>query len=235
MFLFLKLILAHLIADFILQFEELYHLKVRHFAGHTLHVVIHGTVTALLLFPYLNEPVILGFIALLTVEHLLQDTIKYHLTKKFPAKRFAYYMTDQICHLAFLCVIFLIPFANEARPLPGPALLNFFYLDSGVTSFAIFFIILTFAASYTLNSFYQSYVPGPRPLHWITSPEITIAIAERSVIAGAVIFLPGLGSMALALAAGLLRLPFKNLRNWNDFLVSAAWSLAVSAAYLGLS
>jgi hypothetical protein len=43
MFLFLKLVLAHLIADFILQFEELYQLKIRSFLGHLAHVLIHGS------------------------------------------------------------------------------------------------------------------------------------------------------------------------------------------------
>jgi len=52
--LFLKLILAHLIADFILQFEELYQLKIRSFLGHLFHALIHGLVSLALLYPYLN-------------------------------------------------------------------------------------------------------------------------------------------------------------------------------------
>lgn len=232
MFLFLKLVLAHLIADFVLQFEELYQLKVRRFMGHLLHVLIHAGVTAILLFPYLNEPVILLFIAFLTGEHLLQDLTKYSLTQKFPAKKFLYYIVDQISHFAVLALIFLVPFANEARALPGSQSLNFLYRYPPITGLFIFFVLLTFAANYTLNSFYVSYVKGCRPFHWITSREMTVAIIERTAIAAAVILGRSPFLVALSLAAGLIRLPFKDLRSWRDFLLSAVYSLTLSYGFL---
>src|SRR5664279_3677669 len=98
MFLFLKLILAHLIADFILQFEELYQLKVRSFLGHLSHALIHGLVSLALLYPFLQEPQIWIFVVGMVLIHLAQDLIKYSFTKKMPANTFIYFMTDQICH-----------------------------------------------------------------------------------------------------------------------------------------
>ena len=118
MFLFLKLILAHLIADFILQFEELYQLKVRSFLGQLFHVLIHGLVSLILLYPYLNNPSVWIFIAALVLIHLTQDLIKYSFTKKTPANTFAYFMTDQLCHVLVLSAVVLFPISREVRGFP---------------------------------------------------------------------------------------------------------------------
>ena len=140
MFLFLKLILAHLIADFVLQFEELYRLKVRSFLGQLAHVFVHGMVTTVLLFPYLNEPLIWVFIVALMLEHLAQDLIKYRFTKKAPQKTFVYYAADQLFHFLALSAILLFPVANEVRGFPGNAALDTLYKNNTLTVFFIFFI-----------------------------------------------------------------------------------------------
>lgn len=235
MFLFEKLVLAHLVADFILQFEELYQLKVRHFLGHLLHVFIHGAVMIVLTFPYLDNPLVLLYVIFLVFEHLYQDLIKYRLTQKFPPKQFVYYTLDQMLHFAVLSFVLFFPIASETRSFPGPTLLNGLYQDPSITRFFIFFILLTFAANYTLNSFYQSYVKGSRPLHWITSPEMAIAILERSVIATVIIFAPGLPWILLSLLVGTLRIPFKSLRHFKDFLISAGYTLALTTVFLALA
>ncbi|OQA58181.1 MAG: hypothetical protein BWY42_00143 [Candidatus Omnitrophica bacterium ADurb.Bin277] len=232
MFLFLKLVLAHLTADFFLQFEELYQLKVRRFLGHFLHIAIHGAVAVLLAFPYLTEPLILAYIIFLTLEHLLQDIIKYKLTRKFPAGRFIYYVTDQFFHFAVIALVLFFPAAHEARAIKSSSFLNWLYLDPAITLFPVFFILLTFAANYTLNSFYQSYLKGSRPLHWISSPEMTVAIIERSVIALTLIVTRSPFWGLFSLAIGLIRLPFKNLRSRNDFLVSVSYTVILTFIFL---
>ncbi len=235
MFLFEKLILAHLIADFVLQFEELYQLKVRRLLGHLLHVFIHGAVMLILAFPYLDNPLVLLYITFLVFEHLLQDLIKYRLTQKFPTKQFIYYTLDQILHFVVLGFVLFFPVASETRPFPGPVPLNELYQDPVITRFFIFFILLTFAANYTLNSFYRSYVKGSRPLHWITSPEMAITILERSVIASVIIFAPSLSWILLSLTVGALRIPLRSLRHFKDFLISAGYTLALTAVFMVLA
>jgi hypothetical protein len=232
MFLFLKLVLAHLIADFILQFEELYQLKVRSFIGQLIHILIHGAVTALLLFPYLKEPWVLIYIVLLMAEHLLQDVIKYHFTKKVPQKAFVFYMADQFFHFLALSAVFLFPFAHETRGLSGHPFWDTFYNDNLFTLFLIFLITLTFAANYTLNAFYKSYVKGARPMHWITSPEMAWAIIERGVIASAFLFPLNRYWVFPALLIGLLRLPFPKLRSLTEFLISAVYTVLLSWGFL---
>ncbi len=225
MFLFLKLVLAHLIADFILQFEELYQLKVRSFLGQLAHVLIHGLVSLAILFPYLNEPVIWAFVAGIVLVHLAQDLTKYSFTKKNPANTFFYFMADQACHILVLSAIFLLPVSHEVRGFPGLPLLDTLYRTNAWTLYAIFFILLTFAGSYILNAFSKSFLPGESPLLMIRSQEMVHAFLERSLVAWFLLTNTSVVFLALVPLVGLFRLPFKMLRNWKAFLLSLNYAV----------
>jgi len=227
-FLFLKLILAHLIADFILQFEEIYQLKVRSFLGQLLHVLIHGLVSLILLYPYLNKSSIWLFTAALVLIHLTQDLIKYHFTKKTPANTFVYFMTDQACHLGVLSAIFLLPVSREIRGFSCCTLIDSIYRNDLWTLLAIFFITLTFAGSYVLNAFSKSYLKDRSPLYLISSPEMAHAILERSLIAWIFFSSDSPWRFLVIPCAGLLRIPFKLLRERMAFLLSLIYALLVS-------
>jgi hypothetical protein len=231
MFLFLKLILAHLIADFILQFEELYQLKVRSFLGQLLHVLIHGLVSLVLLYPYLNLPQIWFFVAGLVVVHLTQDLLKYSFTKKTPANTFIYFMVDQFFHVLVISAIFLLPVSREVRGFPDFALLDMLYRDNFWTLGAIFFITLTFAGSYVLNAFSKSYLKGHTPLYLISSQEIAHAILERSLIAWILLGGTSLWMLLLIPCVGVLRLPFKPLRNLIAFLLSLNYAVLITLLF----
>lgn len=224
MFLFLKLILAHLIADFILQFEELYQLKVRSLLGQVTHALIHGVVSLLILFPYLNEPVVWAFAAGIVVIHLAQDLTKYAFTRKNPVNTFFYFMADQACHFLVLSAIFLLPISREVRGFPRFPVLSGLYMTNEWTLYAIFFILLTFAGSYILNAFCKSFLPGEPPVFMIRSQEMVHAILERSLMAGILLANTSLISLTLVPCVGLLRLPFKMLRSWRAFSLSLCYT-----------
>lgn len=231
MFLFLRLILAHLIADFILQFEELYELKVRSFLGHLFHALLHGLTSLVLLYPYLNEPVIWVFVAGIVVVHLAQDLIKYSFTTKIPANTFIYFMTDQFFHVLVISAIFLLPISHEARGFPASAFLdmlyrtNFWFLDS------IFFITLTFVGSYALNAFTKSYLKEYSLVYLITAPEMAHAIVERSLIAWLLLTATSPFALLLIPCVGVLRLPFKPLRDWTAFLLSLGYAVLITLLF----
>ena len=231
MFLFLKLILAHLIADFILQFEELYQLKVRSFLGQLLHALIHGLVSLTLLYPYLNEPSIWIFVTGLILVHLAQDLVKYSFTQKDPANTFLYFMADQICHVLVISLIFLFPVSREVRGFPGSPIPDMLYRTNGWTLGLIFFITLTFAGSYILNAFSKSYLKGHSPLYLIRTPEMIHAIAERSLTAWIVLSSTSPFMILLVPCVGVLRLPFKPLRDLNAFLLSMIYAVAVTLLF----
>ena len=231
MFLFLKLILAHLIADFILQFEELYQLKVRSFLGQLFHVLIHGLVSLAILYPYLNEPVIWAFAAGIVVIHLTQDLIKYSFTKKTPANTFIYFTIDQFCHALVISVIFLFPISREVRGFPDIPFLDILYKQNIWTILPVFFITLTFAGSYILNAFAKSYLKGHSPLYLISSPEMAHAIIERSLMAWILLSCTSPWCLFLIPCTGVLRLPFKVLRGWTAFLLSLSYAVLVTLLF----
>ena len=231
MFLFLKLILAHLIADFILQFEELYQLKVRSLWGQIFHVLIHGLVSLAFLYPYLNSPQIWLFVSGIVLVHLTQDLIKYSFTKKTPANTFVYFMTDQFCHVLVISTIFLFPISREIRGFPDSAFLDLLYRTNTWTLEAILFITLTFAGSYVLNAFTRSYLKGRSPLYLISSPEMAHAILERSLMAGILLSSASPWRLLLIPCVGVLRLPFKTLRDWTAFLLSLNYAVWVTLLF----
>lgn len=231
MFLFLKLILAHLVADFILQVEELYQLKVRSLLGQIFHALIHGLVSLVILYPYLNVPQIWIFVTAMVVIHLAQDLVKYSATQKTPANIFVYFMTDQLCHILVISAIFLFPVSHEIRGFPDFPFLDSLYRTNFWTLGAIFFITLTFAGSYVLNAFTQSCLKERSPLYLIRSPEIAHAILERSLVAWILFSSASPWMLLLVPCVGVLRLPFKSLRDLTAFLLSLNYAILITLLF----
>lgn len=228
MFLFLRLYLAHLLGDFVLQFDELYKLKVKSRLGHVLHVLIHLGCSVLLTWPYRREPILWGFLVALIAIHFIQDCIKYDRMKN-RSKAFIYFVVDQFFHLLFVAAILLFPISQLTLTFPEGSFLNTYYANDRWILMTILFILVTFGGSYLFYNYRINYLDHTRPDHGITSPEMIHAIFERTIIAS--IFLlaePGV-IWALAPLAGLYRLPFKKLRNMFDYIFSFFY-----AAFLGL-
>lgn len=220
MFLFQKLYLAHLIADFILQFEELYQLKLRSKLGHLGHVVIHLAVSLVLVLPFLGDISIWAAVLLITAIHYFQDNIKYSLQSKHPQQTFWYFTIDQVIHILVVAIIFLFP-AGRAVPEPqGTGTLAYLYYDSAPTLTACLFILATFGGSYFLHSIRKSFIPGSRPDHLITNLEMLHGLIERTLVAFAFTFSDSPACWASVLFVGTLRLPFPKLRGVFDFTSS---------------
>ncbi len=231
MFLFLKFILAHLIADFVLQFEELYQLKIRSLWGHVLHVLIHLGVSLAMVFPYWDSPSLWIFLAGLMLVHFIQDIIKYTLTQKIPKNTFVYFMADQFVHGLAIAVILLFPISSEVRGFPTHPVLNMLYVENRWTLLAIFFILLTFGGSYTLFAYYRTYRKDARKDHGITSAEMTYMLLERSVAGMATLLVTNPLWIALTPLIGIARLPFKKLRDKQDFFISIGYSILLGLLF----
>ncbi len=230
MFLCLKFFLAHLIADFALQFEELYRLKVKSWVGHVLHVITHFVVSILLVFPYLDKPFIWVFAAGMTGVHYLQDTIKYHLQKNTKVM-FLCFTIDQIVHFAVICLILLFPVGREKRGFPNLPLLNYFYYDNLWTHLLSITILSTFGAAYWIHAFRKSYVAGTRPDHGITSMEMSAAFIERLWACGFFLFAPSPLWLIASPLGGLIRIVHPRLRDRTDFLLSFATAALIGFCY----
>ncbi len=231
MFLFLKLYLAHLIGDFILQFEELYRLKVRSWTGHVLHVLIHAAVSALFVIPLWGHPGVWLFIAGVTLIHLAEDLLKYALQQKHPHWRFVLFTGDQLVHAGVIAAVFLFPIHLLKAGFPSHPGLDFYYSQDVWTLLAILFVFITFGAAYFLHAFRLNYLKDSRQDHFITRFEMIHGFIERSLVAGFFLFFhPGI-ALAVSFAAGLPRFFFSKLRSKTDFALSAGFAAALGLLF----
>ena len=234
MFIFWKLVLAHLIGDFILQFEELYRLKVKSRRGHFWHALIHFLCSLLLVFPYLDIPFIWIFITALSVVHYFQDLLKYGIQQKNPKQIFWCFTIDQFAHLFFIATILFFPYNFPERGFPRFPALDFFYSGNAVTLCAIAFITATFKGCYFLHALRRSFFKETRPDHFITSPEAWHGLLERGFVLSVFLFKMPVPILVIAWPlALLLRASSKKLRNITDFVLSLAYASIVGILFKG--
>ncbi|MDD5218830.1 MAG: DUF3307 domain-containing protein [Candidatus Omnitrophica bacterium] len=220
MYLFLRLYLAHLIADFILQFDELYKLKVKSRWGHVLHVAIHFLTSVLFAAPFLKYPSVWICLTGLTAAHYFQDELKYAVQKN-PKRMFVAFVTDQIVHFAVIGTVMVLPVSRLALGISDHPVLSAYYSSNPVVLLMILFVLATFAGSYLLHAFRMSYFAQvSRPDHAITRFEMIHAMIERTLIAGLFLFSPGIGWLIASPLVGIPRLFSKKLRDKTDFLFS---------------
>ena len=228
MFIFYKLVLGHLIADFFLQFEELYRLKLRSQLGHFAHVLIHFCTCLLLVFPDLDKPFIWIFVGIISLIHFFQDGLKYSLQEKHPRAAFPIFILDQILHILFLAGILLFPVSKLKAGFPDMPVLNVLYLEENWTKLAIVLLVTTLGGSYLLHNFRRGYFPSSsRPEHGITTFEILHGGLERTLITAIFATVSSVPLLALSPAVGILRLPSVRLKNVLDFILSFLYAAAL--------
>jgi len=145
MFIFIRLILAHLIGDFLLQFDLVHALKVKGPKGLLLHV---GIVLGCLMFfcsPYFDQPITWLFLSYIGITHYIQDWAKIKFTSQSKHQLF-FFCLDQIVHVAFIATIFWTSL-RDTGPLANPN--NHLFLDLYNDNATILYYITAITASYT--------------------------------------------------------------------------------------
>jgi len=181
MFIFYRLLLAHVIADFPLQFTSIYRFKTRSPLGSFVHSGIFGLLAVLLTWPYWNLTRMWGFIFFLWFVHAIQDWLKVLVFEKYHLDNIWVFLLDQFLHIGFLGMLF--PFGLAKLTVPeGLSKLVFLYNDNDVIIYAIAFIAIGFGGgiliSYIKNLFY-----GGKKVD-LTSPKKYIQAMERMLIVG---------------------------------------------------
>lgn len=181
MFLFIRLVLAHLLADFPFQFDAIYRFKIKKAGGQILHGGIFTLLALLLSWPYLNLPLVWGIICFLGLTHVIIDRTKVlYLDKR--SDNIWTFCLDQLLHLAVIGSVFLIKPAFLPTPKEPPTnLLALYFNDLFILSF-IGYIVTTFAADALLDSLkktLQSYMLPFREKYY--------GIIERAIITSLVI------------------------------------------------
>lgn len=202
--LFWNLVLAHMIADFLLQPNAVYTLKLRGIAGQVLHGLIIVFTAAIFLTPYLGLPLAWAYLCIIGLTHIIQDLIKTKYFKDSPVP-FWPFIIDEITHLAFIALIFVFPLEQVKPPVNSPAV----YILIG-------YIFATWQATYFIDTFIKTFLKNSR-LHnthgqyFVPLKEKYYGIIERACFTTFSIL--GGGFYLLLIPAALARFLCKDLKS----------------------
>jgi len=105
MFLFYRLLLAHIIADFPLQTKQIFKVKTNTEWGVLIHTLIVLIFSILLTFPYLEDPKVAIILLVIFLSHTVIDKIKMEYSKKTKNQSIRILLLDQFLHIAIIAVL----------------------------------------------------------------------------------------------------------------------------------
>ncbi len=181
MFLFYRLLLAHVIADFPLQFTSLYRFKTKSPLGSFVHSGIFGLLAVLLAWPYWNVTRMWGFIFFLWIVHAIQDWLKVLVFEKYKWNNIWVFILDQSLHIGFLGILFPLGLAKLTLP-ESLSQFVFLYNDNNVIIYTIVFVSVGFGGGIFV-SYVKNLCYGEKKVD-LTSPKKYIQAMERIVIVG---------------------------------------------------
>ena len=145
MFIFLRLLLAHLTADFLLQPDWLIRTKLRHHWGVLLHGGIVGLTAFLFAAPYLSNPLVVTLLAAAAMIHIFQDKAKLLITVQAERNHLGTCLLDQFLHILAMGVVAFFCTGLPRSPFPlFTRVLDPIYTNDAIMVFAIWTIILTY-------------------------------------------------------------------------------------------
>lgn len=100
---FLYLLLAHFLADFVLQPEKLVKWKQRQWSGIAVHGLVHMGISLVLLAVYLPNMSVIAAILLVAAAHFLIDWLKI-IYERGAKKYVGPFLADQAAHIAVLAL-----------------------------------------------------------------------------------------------------------------------------------
>lgn len=234
MFLFYRLLLAHLLADFPLQFTQLFRLKVSSRWGTAFHGGIFTLLALILAYPYLTHNSMWVFVLLLGISHILIDETKLSLTRKFRIDNLWLFLLDQGLHIG---LIGLLAATSPGRlvlnwPLYNfPSFLTQVYDDpqSKVIIYSIAYLIATFGGTFLIYYLKRTFFTKQLGKVIISRPEKYFDMLERFLIVSLVIF-PGhfyFLILVVLITRGITCIRQKQLGAWIDFLSSNILAITI--------
>ena len=214
--------LAHLVADFLLQPYELVRLKARP-VGLAIHAIVHGVITGILVAPVLPRWWLI--VPVLVVVHYLLDWLKVARGPTVGPVSLAVFLADQAAHLSVLAIAVMVagvPFDAEIV-YASPA-------ATAVLYYAIPYLAVTIAGAILIYQVALAFRTRPDPGHTLVWRERLAGMIERGLAVTVVLFLPPRLWPLVVLPALILMWPARRVRGrW----VEAAWSVGL-AVVLGV-
>jgi len=139
------LIIAHLLADFILQSNRLIAWKTKQFRGVIAHICIFAAVSLIILFPYLGYWQTWAVISAISIFHMVVDQAKINIALRKDAYVMPF-IVDQALH--FLSLIIGGYYLNTL-PLDLPS--NFFFDNIYTNIMAVSFVLALIFLGYIVD------------------------------------------------------------------------------------
>jgi len=105
MFLFYRLLLAHIIADFPMQTNQIFKVKMNTKWGVLLHSSIVLIFSILFAFSYLEDPKVIIILLVIFLSHTVIDKLKMEYSKKTKKQSIRILLLDQALHIAIIAVL----------------------------------------------------------------------------------------------------------------------------------
>jgi hypothetical protein len=190
MFIFIRVLLAHFLADFALQFTVIYRLKTRHLGGGLVHGSVVALTMVLLCWPFWDRDLFWGCMLVVAVTHTAIDQAKVMLEARRPNTNPAVaFFGDQLLHVGVIALVFLTPLARITPVAFVESPLRLYFSDGFI--YAVMGYVVSMMGGtiviYTLHrTFPNPALPEPR----ITFTEKYFGTLERACITTFVI-MPG--------------------------------------------
>lgn len=217
MHLFLRLLLAHLTADFLLQAGPVYTAKKEGFPGGVLHYLIVFFSFLLFSLPYLSFFGCWVVIVIATLGHIALDEIKV-MAITCQKNELIVFAADQLLHVAFLLPVFLFGFSYSVPALAG--IVGKVYNSSLLLVFACGYIASTMVGLHIWEAIKNSYLWGTE----INSASQKYGLMERALITTA--FLNAY-LLALLLIPLFVRALSKKTKFAPDFIFNLSFSTLI--------
>ena len=105
MFLFYRLLLAHIIADFPMQTNQIFKVKTNTEWGVLIHTLIVLIFSVLFTFPYLESPKVIIILLVIFLSHTVIDKLKMEYSKKTKNQSIRILLLDQFLHIAIIALL----------------------------------------------------------------------------------------------------------------------------------
>jgi len=105
MFLFYRLLLAHIIADFPMQTNQIFKVKTNTEWGVLIHTLIVLIFSIFFAFPYLEDPKVIIILLVIFLSHTVIDKLKMKYSKKTKNQSIRILLLDQALHVAIIAIL----------------------------------------------------------------------------------------------------------------------------------
>jgi len=237
MFLFWRIILAHVLGDFPLQTDSIYFLKVRSKLGGLVHGSVFIVLNLLLGWPYIGNKRVLSLLIAIGFIHALIDGMKISFKGRYThGETIITFLSDQLIHLIIIiCFIIPLKLASPAI-LSNRGLASLYYNDKFIF-YSIAYVFLTYGGFIFTTALKNTFSKSIISVSSTPRSEKIYGFIERPLLTFLVMtgFDFWLWPIVIAISPRFIT-PFrKNIGGWSDCFINYGLGVSIGLILRHLS